>query len=279
MNYHMDYQHVSKTMLGHFCRSPYDYQRYYVTQDEAPPEPKRVMVVGSAIHAILLERKKPDDCIRIYPKECFKSNGTLNPKPAAAFREENADYFVMKAEDAGIVRAACDAAHKHPLGEVLRNDDAIFEQAYRWLDEKSGLRCRMQADISVDMGDHILAYDLKTTGDIYPSGVRRTSKRFRYWLQDAHYSAGLESVYGKPVKFVFWFLEAEHPHRIARWEYTPAARQDAMKARDQILDRLATCYETDDWSDEWTKSTNLLSLDPWEVGADEEGEVVYAGDE
>lgn len=278
-DYHKDFQHISKTMLGHFCKSANDYARYYVTCEVDPPAPKRQMVIGSAVHKILLERTAFDDCVAVYPDSCLKSNGAINPKPAGEFLEENLGKFVMKSNDAEVVRASVDAARLHPLGELLGNDDAIFEKSYRWTDLASQLKCRMQVDISEDVGDYILAYDLKTTEDIYPGAIRRTCKRLRYWLQDAHYSNGLETLFGKPVKFVFWFLEILPPHRIARWEYNPQSRESAQTARAQILDRLSDCYETGVWSDDWTRQTNYLTLDPWEVGADEEGEVAYVGED
>lgn len=278
MNYH-DRDEVSKTKLGHFLTSTSEYYRYYIAKSDPVPQPKRQMVIGSAIHAMLLEKKSFNDVVAIYPDDCLKSNGAINPVPAGKFVTANPDKFVVKQDDADIIESCCFAVMDHALGDVLVNDDAVFEQPQFWTCSDSGLPCRMMADFFIDMGDEILAYDLKTTESIYPASVRRTAKTMRYWLQDAHYSSGLQHIFKKPVRFVFWFVEVPYPHRVARWEYHQAARETATTAYRQTMERLAECYRSNNWEDDWTQGTNFLQLNPWDVGADEEGEVAYEGDD
>lgn len=278
-SYHKNYRRVSKTMLGHFLTSKDDFNRYYVAQTDEPPAPKRQMVIGSAVHAMALERKVFSDICAIYPESCFKSNGAINPKPAREFERENADKYVLRANDAETVLSTVDAIENHALGQLLATPEAVFEQQYEWTDDKSGLDCRMMVDFSIDMGDHVLAYDLKTTERVYPADIKRTCRQFKYWLQDAHYSSGLETIFGKPVTFVFWFVEVKHPYRIARWQYNQIGRDNANTAYRSAMQDLAKCYASGDFADEWTTETNWLDLNPWEVGADSEGEVAYVDED
>ena len=269
--YHSDFKKLSKTMLGHFLKSRSDFASYYVHRTTKPPAPKRQMLVGSAVHSILLEHTEFEDTVAVYDDRCFKKGGkSLNPVPAQDFRDLHADKFVMKQEDADLVLRACEAAVSHELGELLSAEGITFEQPYSWVCPYSDLQCRMMPDFFADMGDHILAYDLKTTEDIYPSGIQRTSKRFQYWLQDIHYSTGLEKLFGKPVKFAFWFLEVPHPHRIARWEYPVAAKETAVGVYERLMNDIASCYKSNDWRDPWECSTNHFEFGPWDVDMPEE---------
>jgi|GEM_PF-1760903 len=278
--YHSDYGRVSKTMLGHFLKSRSDFYRYYVAKTQSPPRPKRVMQVGSAIHAILLERVPIEKAVKVYPASCLNSAGSLNPKPAAKFREDHPDAFIMKDADYDLVAASCDAVMKHGLGKLIEHPDAVFEVPQVWTCKASGLPCRMMADWFIELDDRVLVYDLKTTEDIYPTGVQRTCKLMKYWLQDSHYSAGLRSVFGKPVMFKFWFVEIGDPHRIAPYEYDQRSREIGSSSHEKTMQSLANCYATGDWRDEWEMTTGQLVINPWEVDVDTENEeVAYVGDE
>lgn len=264
-DYHSNYDRISKTMLTHFSKSVNDYWRYYVAEQEKPPGPKRQMVIGSAVHKIVLEKTKPLEAMAIYPNNCFKSNGAINPKPARQFEEDNQDKFVVRDRDAELIMSICNAIYKHELGSLVCHPDAVFEKPQFWTCPHSKLDCRLMCDFYLDVGDEIIAYDLKTTEDIYPVGIKRTSKTFKYWLQDAHYSAGLQEIFGKPVRFKFWFVEVAWPFRIAPYEYPPQSRETAVTAYRSLMKRLAECYANDSWKDDWTTKTNFLELSPWDV--------------
>jgi hypothetical protein len=278
--YHKNYGRISKTMLGHFAKSSSDYYRYYVAKTESPPAPKRQMNIGSAIHAILLEGSPLEVAVKVYPESCLKSDGSLNGKPAAKFREDNPEAFCIKQEDADIVTATCDAVMAHELGDLVSHPDAVFELPQEWTCETTSLPCRMMADWFIDMGDHVLAYDLKTAEDIYPVGIRRTCKTLKYWLQDAHYSSGLEAIFNKPVRFRFWFVEIAHPHRIAPYEYDPRSREIGQTAYKRLMTSLAECYQAGEWVDGWTQKVNTLVINPWDVDeATENDEVEYVAED
>jgi hypothetical protein len=269
--YHSDFKRQSKTMLGHFLKSRSDYAAYYVNHTTRPPAPKRQMLVGSAVHAILLEHMPVDEVIAVYDDRCFKKDGkSLNPVPAADFRDLHADKYVMKQADADLVMRVCASVLSHELGDVLTAENVVFETPHSWTCPYSDLECRMMPDFYCDMGDHILAYDLKTTEDIYPSGIKRTSKNFKYWLQDIHYSTGLETLFGKPVKFAFWFVEVPHPHRVARWEYPVAAKETAIGVYERLMNDVASCFKSGDWRDPWESGTNHFEFGPWDVDMPEE---------
>jgi len=238
------------------------------------------MVIGSAIHAILLERSPIDVAVKVYPQACLKSDGSLNGKPSAKFREDNPESYCMKEDDAAKVAATCDAVMDHELGELISHPDAVFELPQEWTCPHTGIDCRLMADFFIDMGDRILAYDLKTTGDIYPAGVKRTAKTLKYWLQDAHYSSGLETILGKPVSFRFWFVEIDAPYRVAPWEYEPRSREICRASYIRLMDSLRMCRDLNEYPDDWTHKVNHFVVNPWEIDAEtEDAEVEYVAED
>lgn len=257
MNYHDETDSISKTMLSHFHASPCEFNRYYVAKLQRPPQPKAA-IVGSIAHAVLLEGKQLGDIACLYPSDCLKSNGAINPKPARQWEQSlDHDQYAVKSD----VYSQCDALlagiASHPVVGLVADAHAR-EERVDCLDEQSGLRCRCRPDFLYDMGDEIICYDLKFTTQVKPREFWRVARMFRYWMQDAHYSRTIEAATGKPCKFVFWAIEDTPPYRVARYEYTADSRENARAEVAATLRDLASRYETGDWSDSWTSGTNDL---------------------
>ena len=116
------------------------------------------------------------------------------------------------------------------------------------------------------MDDHLIAYDLKFCPPD-PTSFNRSARRLRYWLQDAHYSAVLTAETGKPVLFRFWAVEPTYPFRIQCYWYGQRSREIARDYHAAQLNKLAECYATDEWVDDWQGE---LVLSPWDVGVTSE---------
>ncbi len=276
--YHSDYERLSKTMLSTFASSRQMYWHYYVAQDRNPDGPSSQMKVGTAVHAIALEKAKVEDICVTYSGDCFKSNGHLNPKPAAAFRESNPDKQIVKQSEIETIEATCHAIRESELWNLLDHSDASFETVIKWQDESTGIECRAMVDFFIDMGDHVAAYDLKTTEQIETRPFRSTAKRFRYWLQDAHYSNGLQTICGKPVTFSFWCVETKFPFRICNRYYDQQSRDTGASHRIRLMESLSECQESGDWRDPFTKDSEVMTLDPWDEDIPEV-ELMGFGDE
>lgn len=271
-DYHADYTRVSKSMLDVFLASPYEYYLTYVTQEMERPQPKRVMQIGSAVHAICLDKLEPNQVLAIYTDDCYKHGKDgrqcgLNPNTAEQFREQHRNRICLKHEDAEIVLGCVEAIRNHPLGELLKFPEARFEEPQFWTCPYSGLDCRLMSDLLI-VGDQCFCYDLKTTERPSPDEFDRVRKRFRYWLQDAHYSSGLRTVFGKPVEFKFWAVETKFPFRIVPYKFPDVVREEFTERYASTMLRLAQCYETGQWEDDWTKQVNYMTCTPWEFGDD-----------
>lgn len=270
--YHLDFAHKSKTMINHFIDSRAEYHAYYVDRKLDPPAPKRVMEIGSAIHAVLLEKLDMDKVVAVYDEYCFKRDGktrelinSLNPKAAEEFRDIHHGRHCLKPADAQLVFDVCESVRASALGPLLAEPSAVFETPIYWTCPFSGLLCRCCPDFYHDMGDYILAYDLKVTELPRPKDWQRVADRMRYWLQEAHYSTGLSTHFGKPVVFKFWVIEAGPLCRISRRVLDPASRAMAQEAYQLHMQDLASCYRTGNWTDKWTQEEEVFSVNPWNI--------------
>lgn len=275
-SYHADVSSVSKTMLSFFADSHEDFYHYFVKRDLRPLRDlsrSKEVTVGQCVHEVMLTDKDIDEVIVCYPDDCFKSNGHLNPHKANPFFDQHAGtgVMVMRPKDYEKVVDICDAIDDHDLGKVIREtSDAKREVPVYWDDPRTGLKCRCCPDWMVELEDRILCYDLKITSSIYPRPFERISRRLKYWMQDAHYSAGLEAVYGKPVEFKFWAVEALRPHRISPREYSPTSKDISRDAYYQLMEQLKRCYDTNDWRDDWTKSVSFMEVSPWDIDSQDD---------
>lgn len=283
--YHADASAISQTQIKLFKKSPREYYESYITRTMTPGHPKRATEIGAAVHAILLENTNVEDCIAIYPDECFKKSSVdgspagLHPKKAAEFREANPYKSVLKQPDADIVCRICMEVYGHQLGAVLREPGGHFEEPVYCTDAATGLSLKCKPDWFCDMGSYILCYDLKTTERPEPWEWRRVSRNFAYWLQHVHYSSVLMQKFGKPVQYVFWAIETKPPYRIAPYIYPDSFIDEAYGNYRLVLQQLAACYASGDWTDRWTKQTNIIETTQFDLDSfGMTSEIVDGGD-
>ena len=264
MDYHTDTTHITKSMLSTFIDSPRDYYEQYITRRKPRKQSTKQMVIGSVCHAVLLQQVAFDEAFVIYPDSCLKVDGTLNGKLAAAFRSDhpNAIGFGKQGDDIAISQALY-AIEDHPLGRLIQQAqqrEQVVESYYL----NRGIKCR--PDFLCDG----IIYDLKFMEDVSESAIRRSFKRFRYWLQDAHYSTVCES-----DAFRFWVVETQYPFRIKSVVYEEQSRKIAIEAWTNAMNSLMACERDGVFED---ANALTLTLLPWEVGADDEGELVDLGE-
>lgn len=263
-NYHDDFSCVSKTMLSLFLHSRQEYYLTYVTRQMPPKQPTKVMLAGQVLHAVLLEDKRLDDIVMVYPASCLKSDGSLNGSPAARFRDDYPGFICVKDSERDQFEVCINSVlGNRELGSVLT---AAKHREQRFDAEVCGVKCRAKPDIVCDMGKYAAVYDLKFSEQVDPDSWRRTSKRLHYWLQDSHYSAVLNQSIGKPVQFRFALIEVNFPFRVQWKWYDPKSREDARDAHRKILHDLSDCHRTGKWSDNWQEE---MVLEPWDIEQDE----------
>ena len=273
-DYHKDTAALTKTALTVFCDSPREYYLQFVTQDMERKATTAAMSKGTVLHAMLLENKPLNEIVGVYPESCLRSDGGLNWKPAAQYRQDNPDklgYFKQDAaEDIQIVYDAIKDTCIATAIEESSHLEEVFEATVH------GRLCKCKPDIAGDVGEYWCVYDLKFMDRIYPKAFWRSSKNFRYYLQDSHYSGVITTLYQKPVVFRFIACELLYPYRVQMYQYDPRSREIARDYHRKKVNELIECERTGDWSDKWNGD---LTLNPWDVEGCGEGDGLEWEDE
>lgn len=271
--YHSDRTHISKTMLNLFYKSPVEYYHTYITGLMEEYQPNAAMQLGTIGHAVLLEQKDLDELIAVYPDFCLKSNGALKSDAAEAFQNLNRDKICLKERELEPILKFIEGVSQHELLMEAIEHASSLER--RFNAEIEGVKCKCKPDIACDMGQYVLVPDLKFSEDISPDQFRRSAKRLRYWLQDAHYSKVLsENFGGKPVVFKFYAIETKFPFRMKIYAYEPRSREIAADNHAGKLRDLKVCMDTGVWEDNWEGD---LHLNNWEFNDDDQ--MVEIGEE
>jgi hypothetical protein len=264
-DYHSDQSAVSKTMLNLFCKSRLEYYHTYISREMLPKSVGKPAMVGTILHAMLLEDKAFEELVMPYPESVLSSDNKIVRSRADAFEEDNPGFIYMKEPE-------CDAI-LCTVTRVLANEQlaTIVRQAnhreMRFDATIEGVDCKCKPDIVCDLGDKVVIYDLKCMEQVDPDSWQRSARRFNYWMQQAHYSRILEQRTRKPVQFRFILIETKFPYRVQWKWFDPVSAETARDAHRSLLKDLAGCMESGDWSDPWD---NVMVLQPWDINTDDE---------
>ena len=269
-SYHDDTSTVGKTMLQLYCDSPYEYYLRYLTGELPHPCASSDMELGTIIHRLVLEKHKIDDIILVYPAECYTAakTPTLDWRKAAAFRAANPTKICVKSPVCDTILAIFTAVCNSPLYDLVQ-DATEREQAHYATVYGVDAKCKP------DFASKSSVFDLKLSSPV-PSNWHRSAKRFRYWLQDAHYSCVLEAEGHEPRPFVFWVVESTPPYRIKSYWYDDRSRALAREYHCRKMTELFESYRDNNWDDNWPQE---MHLSDWEVGFEDVQLVGFDDDE
>lgn len=146
------------------------------------------------------------------------------------------------------------------------------EKSFFWTDEKTGIKCKCRPDSFGAFGSGNVIVDLKTTSDAETEAFMRSALKFNYDVQAAHYTAGLETIYGKEFAFVFIAQETKAPYLVNVLQADDYFMQNGRDVRDQMLNTYKKCIELNEYPayngfKEEKRYINSLSLPKWLINA------------
>lgn len=259
--YHLRHE-ISKGMLADYHESPRLFEGRYITNTVPRKKATKSMELGTLCHAAILEPDRIGELYAEIPSEVLASNGALSTKAAKDFVAD-ARYrgqVPLKADDFAQVKAIAESV-RATVGDWL-GLGAITERTITWTHAATGLECRCKPDwIRPTNRNTAIGFDVKTTNDISLHGFRGSMESFTYWLQDAHYSEGIERATGLPVEqFIFVAVETEAPYRCRAFQLDNESRAAAVESRERLTERLAESYRTSNWADPWEGSVTKVSI-------------------
>lgn len=261
--YHADKSAWSKGMLLDFRKRRSLCYRRHVLCDAPEKPPSREMDLGELAHAALLEPHRLTREYIAYPQGILASNGAVSTKAAKEFRDAHraAGHVVLKAEDFDAVAEMVESVQTS-IGKWLTSS-AMVEHALYWQDEATGLSCKCRPDLLVVTSKHAVILDVKTTGDVNPHEFQRRMESMGYWLQDAHYSAGVRALCHKEPLFLFVVVENAWPFQCAVYELSKHDKAKSYDCHRETLTAVAGCLRSGDWSDSWQGVVNIVNLREW----------------
>lgn len=269
MGYHDETSTLSRSQFDVFLESPEEYEGIFLTGKLPKRQRTAAMDLGTICHAILLEKKKLDDLVRVYPGRCLNRNGGLIGAKAKEFRQKIFPTIPVKEETIEQVNRIVDSVLNSELGELLSGP---FKFEHRLDANIEGVDCRCKPDIHHLMPDvSTLVYDLKFTEMILPDDWWRNAKNFGYAIQDAFYSLVAGKHYNAPVTFRFWAIETTGLCRVKPYWYDQRSREIAVDFVKRKLAEFADRKARNHWKDDFNQSG---SIGPWDLGQNDLDEIV-----
>lgn len=272
---------ASKHLLDALAVSPLHCWSYFLNPERTKQKETPAKALGSAIHVSILEPERfekeyvqePDkdevqrdnprkilDLAEDYKREAkalgLKSTGT-KPELKKVLSEQVHNYYfwdelydklvagrkVLSQHDWRVVKAITARVRKHPSASNLLSAGKA-EQSIFWVDKDTGVQCKGRIDWLTP--DSIIL-DLKSTTDASPEGFQRSISKYRYYVQAAMYTDGLQALGQLPPVFVFAAWEKSVPYASALYYATKEMLEEGRKEYKRLLKIYADCLSSDEW--------------------------------
>ncbi len=237
---------VSKTTLDHVRSSP----AQVPWSKEAPEDPdgKDALVMGDAMHAMLLEPVRFTEEYLVVTGEVERRSNAGKARWAAIQAEAQAENKqIILPDDHKKLILMRDSVMAHPEARALMEMDGDAEPSLYWTDEETGLLCRCRPDKAIQSAN--IMVDVKTTADM--TKFWRSVMEYRYYVQDPFYSEGWRNVIGTaPDKFLFLVVSTSlncgrYPVKVI--ELTDNYRAIGTRKYREDLRTYAECLATKSW--------------------------------
>lgn len=239
---------LSKSSLDNMSQGP----EYFKYKLENPDDMSTALIVGSAYHNLLMNDEPFDDLFYItktQPQKPVRDDRARQPLSQANF--ELCDDMVSKFKS-------------DPINAMLLKD-AIFEIAYFWIDEETGVQMKGKDDIWLP--EKRILIDPKTIADL--NKIHWAVKDRRYYVKAAlsldgmglaMKQSGKDYGYKNPDIFLLTFQEKSAPFRVRRRNFGPNSLVFGEKKYREDIDLYVKCETSGRWIDEETLSVEIEAI-------------------
>lgn len=240
-NYHEDRTHVSKSGLDLINRAPKHFQYRYLSGEYEDDETKRWKGVGRAIHMATTEPQLfPANFVKA-PKVDRRTN--KGKQEWAEFEEYAGTKTLLTEAEYELCMRASESLRAHPVvKKAIRV--GIAEKVITWTDPTTGIACKCMPDWMQSNG---LIIDIKSTENASLKGFRKSVWKFRYHVQEAFYSDGIQLATGIEPVFMFAVVEKEPPYISEVYTLEPEWVEMGRNAYLADLQKLKECRASGVW--------------------------------
>lgn len=221
----------------------------------------RDLIVGSAVHTFF-EDGGLDRYIEAPDSRGYKTPDSESFQKAQLEAMESGKILLTRAEYATV--NVCGEALKRKLGAFLFGRQRWIEPSIFWDQAIPAagfvVACKCRPDALVDNGDGTPIYfEIKTALDNSPRGWKSACWRYGYWLQQAHYEAGIRAATGCGyVRTIFVVVRKANPVTVRLYEFNSLTAAAAVARWETLVADYARRRSTNDWQDE-------VGLNPTEI--------------
>lgn len=251
---------ISKSGLDLIARSP----AHWFYQEKR--EPTRAMIIGSALHAAILEPE-------LFAEQ-YMLLRNVTDRRASEYKQAVAIHgadFVLTGTEADYVAGMQESVRCHPYLRALLEQPGRAELSVITKDPVTGVDVQCRYDW---LTDALLPLDIKTTQDARPDAFARSVANYRYHVQAAFYSDVWEWETGERLqRFEFAAIEKAMPHAIGIYRLDDEAIAEGRRLYREALNLYADCLERNEWP-AYASDPQWLCLPAWAVEYQEEEEIV-----
>lgn len=231
----------------------------YLNPNREPEDRTDSLILGSAIHSIILE---PDLFTQEYvPNPGIERRSNAGKAEWAAFVEEHKGKTILSDDAYQTCLAIRDAVYRHPVAAGLLQAPGKSEQSFYAIDPEYGELVKCRVDRLHDSGNMIV--DIKSTDDASPAGFGKSAANYRYPLQTAWYNDVLDAAFGEhPENWVFLAVEKKPPYAIGVYVADPVDVQRARIAGRADFARIIEAKRANYWPDYGAEALPL-TLPTW----------------
>lgn len=249
--YHSQQEGISSSGLKDVLRSPAHYKF------KAPRAQSRAMVIGSAIHAALLE------------PEVFKRDYVLLKDVAARTASEykqaakvHGSELVLTGPESDKIAGMQEAVLSNSLMASRLSSEGWRELSLFVNCPNTGVLVRVRFDLLTESG---VIVDLKKTQDARPSAFSRAIDNYGYDLSAALYVDALSWATGEQHSFEFAAVEEEMPHGHKLYQPCDTTLNEGRRKYQEALTLFAECEKSESWPSLECEEVEIISLPPYRL--------------
>jgi len=237
--YH-DLPHLGSTTLKTLDREG---PAYLAAMQACPKRPEsRALTFGAAVHAVMDGTFL--DQYSVAP-ESYKTATSDKFLQLAA----DTDRPLLTTQEAAEV-TACGNALRAALGPFIAGRQKLVEPSFLWTQETARYKvpCKCRPDmLLIDAESNAIYVEIKTAAQTGLHAWRSSCWQFGYWLQQAHYEAGIIASGAASVRTVFVVVRKSLPYDVQCYSFSA---DDAAAAESRwltLIDEYARRVEENDW--------------------------------
>jgi len=264
-SYHADKTSLSSSgarkLLPPSCPAKFRYEQ------DNPPAPTKTFDYGNAAHKTVLGNG---------PKLILVDHPAWTTKEAKAevkaAREQGG--IPLKQHEMDMVNAMADAIRKHPLAAALLEPAyGAPEQSGFWIDDASGIRCRVRFDwLPSHQEGRLIIPDYKTTTDASNEAMQKDIDKYGYNQQADWYETGARALGlgDQTAELLLIAQEKKPPYLVNVIGIEFGSRVIAGAKNRRAIEIFAECQSTGYWPGYADHEPNYLALPGYAENRDKE---------